>query len=74
MLDASESIVKKIFLIAGLSNSLGGYEDHLIRNDESRKEVEGMPFDEVFGEVAMGFQAPNDQSDDDPFKSDEIPQ
>ena len=69
-LDANVCIVKKAFLITGLSSSLGGHEDHLIRNDEARKEIEDI-IGEVFGEGAMGFQAPSDQSDDDPFKSDD---
>ena len=61
--------MKKAFLVTGLPNSLGGHEDHLIRNDDARKEIEEI-FNEVSGEGAMGFQAPNDQSDD-PFKSDD---
>ena len=56
--------MKKAFLVTGLSNVLGGHEDELIRNDDVRKEI-----DEIVGEDAMGFNAPNDE--DDPFKSDD---
>ena len=35
-LDSNVAIVKKSFLVTGLSNSLGGHEDHLIRNDSQR--------------------------------------
>ena len=34
----STIIVKKAFLVTGLSNSLGGHEDELIRNDVVMKE------------------------------------
>ena len=65
MIDSNKCIVKKSFLVTGLSNALGGYEDALIRNDLIRREI-----DEVIGEVfgdAMGFQEPH--SDGDPFES-----
>ena len=70
-LDANPTIVKKAFVVTGLSNSLGGHEDELIRNDDVRKEIDDI-VGEVFGEDAMGFNAPNDQNDeDDPFESDD---
>ena len=70
-LDANPTIVKKAFLVTGLSNSLGGHEDKLIRNDDIRKEIDEI-VGEVFGEDAMGFNAPNDQNyEDDPFKNDD---
>lgn len=52
-LDANVCIIKMAFLITRLSNSLGGHEDHLIRNDEARKEIEEI-IGRVFGEGAMG--------------------
>lgn len=39
-LDANVCIVKKAFLITRLLNSLGGHEDHLVRNDVARKGIE----------------------------------
>ena len=48
MLDSNVAIVKKSFLVAGLSNALGGYENHLIRDDIARQEVEEL-ICEVFG-------------------------
>ena len=44
MFDSNRSIVKKAFLINGLSNALGGYENELVRNDLARREI-----DEVLG-------------------------
>lgn len=66
MIDSNKCIVKKSFLVTGLSNSLGGYEDELIRNDTTRREIEEV-IAEVFGEETLGFQDP--QSDCDPFDS-----
>ena len=40
MIDCNRCIVKKFFLVTGLSNSLGGHEDHLIQNDLARKEID----------------------------------
>ena len=37
-LDSNLCIVKKAFLVTGLSNALGGQEDQLIRDDKVRKE------------------------------------
>ena len=62
--------MKKSFLVTGLSNSLGGHEDHLIRDDCTRREIEEV-ITEVFGEEAMGFKPQDDQSDHDPFDSDD---
>ena len=50
------------------TNALGGHEDHLIRDDHTRREIEEV-ITEVFGEEAMGFRAQDDQSDRDPFDS-----
>ena len=70
-LNSKPCIVKKAFLVTGLSNALGGYEDRLIRNDEMRKDIE-KTINEVFGEETMGFRLPDDdQSDNDPFESDD---
>ena len=70
-LNSKPCIVKKAFLVTGLSNALGGYEDRLIRNDEMRKDIEKI-INEVFGEETMGFRLPDDdQSDNDPFESDD---
>ncbi len=38
-LSSNLCIVKKSFLVTGLSNARGKEEDHLIRNDEARKEI-----------------------------------
>ena len=48
------SIVKKYFLVTGISNALGGKEDQLVRDDNVRKEIEEIIV-EVFGEETMGF-------------------
>ena len=50
-LDSNLCIVKK-FLVTGLSNAVGKEEDHLIRNDEVRKEINEIII-EVFGEANM---------------------
>lgn len=57
MIDSNKCIVKKSFLVTGLSNALGGHEDQLIRNDLVRKEIDEV-ITEVFGEEAMGFKEP----------------
>lgn len=59
------AIAKKAFLVTGISNALGGYEDQLIRNDEFRSEIDDI-IQEVFGDEVMEY-SPEDQSDDDPF-------
>lgn len=51
-LDDNKFIVKKAFLVTGLSNSLGGYEDHLVRDDAARKEM-----DEIIVLNTYGFSA-----------------
>ena len=58
------SIVKKSFLVTGISNALGGKEDQLVRDDNVRKEIEEIIVD-IFGEETMGFQP--EQTDRDPF-------
>ncbi len=68
ILNSNLSIVKKSFLVTGISNALGGEENELVRNDNIRKEIEDIIV-EVFGEETMGFQ-PN-QTDRDPFDSSE---
>ena len=66
MIGSNHCIVKKSFLVTGLSNALGGHEDHLIRNDLARKEIDEV-IAEVFGEESMGFQEP--ESEQDPFET-----
>ncbi len=44
--------MKKLFLVTGLSNALGGREDDQIRNDLVRKEIDEI-LTEVFGEHSM---------------------
>ena len=61
-------IVKKSFLVTGLSNALGGHEDHLIRNDLIREEIQEV-LTEVFGDDNMGFE-PSEDPSTDPFASD----
>ena len=38
-LKSNKCIIKKSFLVTGLSNALGGHEDHLIRDDRVRQEM-----------------------------------
>ena len=40
ILNSNLSIVKKSFLVTGISNALGGKEDQLVRDDNVRKEIE----------------------------------
>lgn len=68
MLDSNVCIVKKAFLVTGLSNALGGEEDQLIGDDNTRKLIDEIIV-EVFGETNMGFQ-PEQADDGDPFESD----
>ncbi len=67
-LSSNLCIVKKSFLVTGLSNARGK-EDHLIRNDEARKGRNAIIV-EVFGEVNMGFHEP-EPTNDDPFESED---
>ncbi len=66
-LNSNLCIVKKSFLVTGLSNAHGKEEDHLIRNDEVRKEINAI-IAEVLGEVNMGFHEP-EPTNDDSFES-----
>ena len=66
-LDSNLCIVKKSFLVTGLSNALGKEEDQIIRDDRVRKEIDEIIV-EVFGEANMGFYEP-EQTDHDPFDS-----
>lgn len=79
MLDSNKCIVKKSFLVTGLSNSLGRHEDHLIRNDDIRDEITEI-ISMVFGKEYMGYQElcnldgdpfqSMDESSDDPLDGD----
>ena len=69
MLDSNLAIVKKSFLVTGLSNALGGEENHLIRDDSVRKEIEEH-LDEVFG-ISMGYVPPLEDESDPFCTSDE---
>ena len=66
MIDSNRCIGKKSFLVTGLSNTLGGHEDELIRNDLARREIDEVII-KVFGEEVMGFQEPDNGCD--PFES-----
>ncbi len=67
ILNSNTCIITKSFLVTGLSNALGGHEDHLIRDDTVRIEIEEI-MSEVFGEETMGFQAQEETNQDaDPF-------
>ena len=57
-------------MVTGLSNSHGGHENQLIRDDCTRREIEEI-ITKVFGEEAMGFTSQNDPFDHDPFDSDD---
>ena len=67
-LNSNPTVVKKAFLVTGLSNSLGGHEDHLIRNDSLRQEIEEI-ITEIFGDEHMGFK-PSEELSHDSFASD----
>ena len=62
-------IVKKSFLVTGLSNALGGHEDDQIRNNLVRTEIDEI-MTEVFGEHTMGFTSNSVESTTDLFESD----
>ena len=49
-LELAENVkmVKKSFLVMGISNALGGYEDHLVRNDDLKKEMDSI-LESIFG-------------------------
>ena len=49
-LELAENVkmVKKSFLVTGISNALGGYEDHLVRNDDLKKEMDSI-LESIFG-------------------------
>ena len=66
-LNDNSTIVKKSFLVTGISNALGGHENVLIRNDTTLKEINEV-ITEVFGEEVMGFD--DSQPDQDPFDSE----
>ncbi len=61
-------IVKKSFLVTGISNALGGHENEVIRDSVVQKGIEEIIV-EVFGSESMGYCSEN-RSDSDPF-SDE---
>lgn len=69
LLHVNVTIVKKSFLVTGVSNALGGHEDDQIRNDHVRKEIDEI-FEEVFGEQSMGFTSDVMETTTDPFESD----
>ena len=49
ILNSNIRIVKKSFLVTGISNALGRKEDQLVRDDNVRKEIEEIIV-EVLGE------------------------
>ena len=69
LLHLNVTIVKKSFLVTGISNALGGHEDDQIRNDHVRKEIDEI-LGEVFGEQSMGFTSDAMETTTDPFESD----
>lgn len=63
------AIIKKSFLVTGISNALGSHESEMIRNDSVRQEIETV-MNDVFGDELMGYHnVPSDS--DDPFSSSE---
>ena len=66
-LDANITIVKNSFLVTGISNVLGSYKNHLVRNDV-RQEIQEI-LAEVFGDEHIGFD-PSDCHSPDPFAGD----
>ena len=64
-LDSNITIVKNSFLVTEISNALSGYENHLIRNDVVRQEIQEI-LAEVFGDEHVGFD-PSDRHSPDPF-------
>ena len=69
LLHLNVTIVKKSFLVTGISNALGGHEDDQIRNDHVRKEIDEI-LGEVFGEQSIGFTSDAMETTTDPFESD----
>ncbi len=68
--------VKKSFLVTGISNALGGYEDELVRNDELKAEIDEL-MESVFGSDPLkGMESDEDpdplasDSESDPLDSD----
>ena len=59
-------IVKKSFLVAGITNTIGRSEEELIRDDPTYREIQQIMV-EVFREVHMGYVEPAPIVDEDPF-------
>jgi hypothetical protein len=45
----NRAMTQKSFIVTGISNALGGYEDNMIRNEELRKEIDEVMM-AIFGE------------------------
>ncbi len=66
-------VVKKSFLVTGISNALGGYEDKLVHNNELKAEIDGIlesvfgsdPLDGVESDEEPNPLATNSESDTD---------
>ena len=61
-----ERIIKKSFLVAGITNTIGSSEEELIRVDPTYGEIQQI-MTEVFGEVHMGYMEPDSNTGEDPF-------
>ena len=64
-------VIKKSFLVTGISNALGTDEDKIIRSDVIFDEVQEI-MKKVFGDEVLGHVEPSDssESDSDPFASE----
>ena len=70
LLEDNKTIVKKSFLVTGISNALGHFEDDMVRNQQTLDEIEEIMV-EVFGDEIMGHQPQqSDNESGDPFSSD----
>jgi len=63
IIESKPSIVKKSFLVAGISNASD--EQSYVRDDSTYAEIQGL-MEEVFGNAHMGYIEPDDS--EDPFK------
>ncbi len=62
IIESKDMIIKKSFLVAGITNTIGSSEEDLVRNDVAYKEI----IHEVIGETHMGYVEPHSSSED-PF-------
>ena len=66
LIERRNIIIKKTFLVAGITNTIGSSEEELIRDDPTYGEIQQI-MTEVFGEVHMGYMEPDSSTEEDPF-------